>query len=134
MNNKLLIFGLCCSFYLMGMSFVVAAKTDNAVLRVHFRDVVAQAKALAQRPFQDPAKDLPDVVKKLGYDQWRDIRFKSAHSLWGGELFSVQFFHPGFLYLHPVIIHYVDRQGTHQFPFSADLFEYGSKDGSKRSR
>ena len=49
-----------------------------------------------------------------------------ARSLWLGEPFSVQFFHPGFLYLHPVIIHYVDRKGTHQFPFSPDLFEYGS--------
>ena len=96
MNNKLLIFGLCCSFYLMGMSFVVAAKTDNAVLRVHFRDVVAQAKALAQRPFQDPAKDLPDVVKKMGYDQWRDIRFKPARQPLGGTAFFRSVFPSGF--------------------------------------
>jgi len=126
MNKKLLICGLCCCFYLTGMSFVVAAKTDNPAARVHFQDVVARAKALAQRPFQDPAKDLPDVLKKLGYDQWRDIRFKAQRSLWEGEPFSAQFFHPGFLYLHPVIIHYVDSKGTHQFPFSPDLFAYGS--------
>jgi len=62
----------------------------------------------------------------MGYDQWRDIRFNPTRSLWLTQPYSVQFFHPGFLYQHPVIIHYVDQRGTHQFPFSADLFNYGS--------
>jgi glucans biosynthesis protein len=89
--------------------------------------VIAQARALSETPFQEPGKDLPDILKKMDYDQWRNIRFKPAQSLWSGQPFSLQFFHPGFLYQHPVIVHYVDRYGTHQFPFSSDLFEYTDK-------
>ncbi|MEI6437288.1 MAG: glucan biosynthesis protein G [Candidatus Omnitrophota bacterium] len=95
--------------------------------RVKFQDVADKAKALAQSPYQAPGQDLPDALKKMGYDQWRDIRFKPARSLWAGQPFSVQFFHPGFLYLHPVMIHNVDDNGTHQVPFSTDLFDYAVK-------
>ena len=116
--------GLFCCLYLIGMSYADAAGKDRGASRVQFRDVVAMAQALSETPFQEPGKDLPDVLKKMGYDQWRGIRFKPGRSLWSGQPFSVQFFHPGFLYQHPVIIHYVDQYGTHQFPFSSDLFEY----------
>ena len=118
--------GLLCCCYLIGTSFCVAAVKDRGASRVQFKDVVAEAQALANTPFQEPGQDLPDVLKKMEYDQWRGIRFKPAQSLWAGQPFSVQFFHPGFLYQHPVIVHFVDQHGTHQFHFSSDLFEYAN--------
>ena len=114
------VFVLCFVLYGTGGSLAVADMNG----RVHFQDVVAKAKTLSGSPFQDPGKDLPDVFRKMGYDQWRGIRFKPVKSLWSGQPFSVQFFHPGFLYQHPVIVHDVDRDGTHQFRFDPDLFEY----------
>ena len=121
-------FGLFCFFYLVSLSLVFGAVKDGTAPRVQFKDVVAMAQALSKSPFQETAKDLPDVLKKMGYDQWRGIRFKPERSLWSQEPFSVQFFHPGFLYQYPVIVHYVDGQGTHHVPFSSDLFEYPNND------
>jgi len=123
-----LIFGLCGSFLLMGQSSAYAAAISGWTGRVQFQDVVAKAKYLSKGAYHDSSVDLPDILKKMGYDQWRGIRFKPVRSLWGQQLFSVQFFHPGFLYQHPVIIHYIDQNGTHQFPFSSDLFKYSDKD------
>lgn len=138
MNNKVGVYqrtvrrscvflGLFCCFYLSGMLYAYTAGKDSGSSRVLFQDVVEKAQALSKTSFQEPGKDLPDVLKKMGYDEWRGIRFKPSRSLWPGQPFSLQFFHPGFLYQHPVIIHYVDRYGEHQFPFSCDQFEYDNK-------
>jgi len=124
---KIFIPALFCFLCLIWTSPADAALKDKWAARVQFQDVVAKAKALSQSPFQEPGKELPDVLKKMGYDQWRGIRFKAKRSLWSQEPFSIQFFHPGFLYLHPVIIHYIDQDGEHLFPFSSDLFNYDSK-------
>ena len=124
MKNNIIFLGLICCLYLISMPYADAARKDKGASHLQFRDVIAMAQALSGTPFQEPGKDLPDVLKKMEYDQWRGIRFKPVRSLWSGQPFSVQFFHLGFLYQHPVIIHYVDQYGTHQFPFSSNLFEY----------
>ncbi len=123
-----LVFGLVACLCFTGASEVLAASQDAKVPRVKFQDVVAKAKALSKASFQAPGKDLPEVFKKIGYDQWRDIRFKPGRSLWVDQLFSVQFFHPGFLYQNPIIVHSIDRDGTHSVPFSSDHFDYASNE------
>ena len=126
--HSYLIHGLFCCLYLIGASSAVAAVKDKWSSRVQFQDVVAKAKDLSKKPFKDSGQDLPDVLKKMTYDQWRGIRFKPSHSLWQGQHYSVQFFHLGGFYQHPVIINYIDQAGDHQFPFSSELFEYANKD------
>ena len=101
------LFGLICGLYLMGVSYADAAKKDRGASRVQFQDVIAKARVLSETPFQEPGQNLPDVLKKMGYDQWRGIRFKPARSLWWGQPFSLQFFHPGFLYSVPRIVRLV---------------------------
>ncbi|MBF0569891.1 MAG: glucan biosynthesis protein G [Candidatus Omnitrophica bacterium] len=123
-RRSLLALGLFCCLCLTGASHVLADGKRAAAPRVQLKDVIAKAKALSAKPFQAPGTDLPEVLKKMGYDQWRGIRFKPARSLWVDQPFSVQFFHPGFLYQFPVTVHSVDRDGTREVPFSPDLFEY----------
>ena len=117
---------LCClflSFLLPGLP--VAQASWKLQQSVTFQDIVNKAKALADQPYQEPNRgDIPETLKKIGYDQWRDIRYKPVKSLWAKDPFRVQFFHRGFIYQEPVIIHYVDRNGTHTMPFSPDLFDY----------
>lgn len=127
MNKKFLIIGLLGCFCLMSVPLVSAANEEGWASRVQFQDVVAMAKDLSKKTFQPATQSLPDALKKIGYDEYRGIRFKSARSLWKDQQFSVQLFHPGFLYQYPVVIHYIDRHGTHQIPFSSDLFEYADK-------
>ena len=128
LSRSWLALGLSCCLCLTGTSLAVAAQKNKPAPRVKFRNVVAKARALSESPFQPPGKNLPEAFKKMGYDQWRGIRFKPDRSLWAEGPFSVQLFHPGSLYQYPVAVHYVDRYGTHQIPFSPDLFEYDGDD------
>jgi glucans biosynthesis protein len=93
--------------------------------------VIKKAQALSKEPFNAHNNNLPEPLRKIGYDEWRDMRFNAAKSLWAGEPFSVQFFHPGFIYQEPVIINYVEKNKTARIPFSADLFDY-SQSTNKR--
>ena len=127
-SRSSLFFGTFFCLFLIGMNTAVAAVKDKWATRVQFQDVVNKAKALSKKSYQEPGADLPDVLKKLTYDQWRGIRFKPARSLWSGQPFSVQFFHLGFLYQHPVMVHYEDQDGTHQAPFSGNLFDYADSE------
>ena len=91
-----------------------------------FPDVVEIARQLAQKPFQEPAKE-PDILLKLNYDQWRNIRFNPKLSLWRQEKlgFEVQFFHPGFLYNRLVAINVVQKGNSQKVRFSPGMFHYG---------
>ena len=93
------------------------------------KNVISRARELAAKPFQAPQK-VPDFLRKLDYDQWRDIRFRSEKALWRNEKlpFQVQFFHPGFLYDQSVKIHVVEGDKNEPFKFSPDLFSYGLND------
>jgi len=96
-----------------------------------FQHVIDQAQKLAQQPYQDTSGNkIPDFLKNISYDQWRDIRFKGSKTLWQNERgpFKIRFFHLGFYYTLPVIINYIDNRGGHQFLFSPDLFDYGKND------
>lgn len=94
-----------------------------------FEQVTRIAAETAQSAYKQPAK-VPEFLRQLDYDHWRDIRFKTDRALWRGDdlLFEVQFFHPGFLYQVPVEINVVDGQEVKEFSFSPELFNYGMND------
>ena len=83
------------------------------------------AKKLAAEPLKPPPS-IPDFLKQLSYDDYRDIRFDPAQSLWreGGN-FQVQFIHPGLFYTYAVTINTYDSEGIRKVPFSPKLFTYG---------
>ena len=89
-------------------------------------DSVAEiAKSLAAEPFKPP-RSVPDFIKQLTYDQYRDIRFDPAQSLWkDAGNFQVQFIHPGLYYDHAVTINVHDSTGIQRTAFSPKLFTYG---------
>ena len=87
-----------------------------------------QAAALAGGDYHPEANRLPDYLKKLTYDDYQAIHFRPAASPWQAEKlpFTLQFFHPGFLYQEPVRIHLVENGRVIDFPFSQAAFDYGS--------
>jgi glucans biosynthesis protein len=89
-------------------------------------DNVAEiAKSLAAEPFKPP-RSVPDFIKQLTYDQYRDIRFDPTQSLWqDAGNFQVQFIHPGLYYDHAVTINVHDSTGIRRAGFSPKLFTYG---------
>jgi periplasmic glucans biosynthesis protein len=92
-----------------------------------FDNVAAIAKKLSEAPFQEPKGEVPDALRKISYDEWRDIRFRPERALWRqrGLPFEVQFFHPGLFYDRIVRIHSVDADGVHPVAFSPEIFDYG---------
>src|SRR6266536_73243 len=90
-------------------------------------DVAARAEKLAAAPYQKPGATLPKTVKSLGYDQYRDIRFRPDRALWRDSKlpFELMFFHRGWFYEDPVTIHEVRPDGVREIRFDPDAFDYG---------
>ncbi len=91
-----------------------------------FDQIIAQARAMAGQPYQEDKGELPAVLDSLDYQGYRDIRFRKEHALWGDMPgFSVEFFHPGFLYRQPVTINEVVDGQVQTIPFDTAMFDYG---------
>jgi glucans biosynthesis protein len=99
-----------------------------------FSDVIARARALGAAPYGDRGPDVPDWLRAISYDQWRDIRFRVDRSLWAGSRtpFQIQFFHTGFLYERSVRVHVVDAQGVRPLGLSPSDFDYGKNEFGSR--
>ncbi len=97
-----------------------------AAAEFSFENVTAAAQKLAAAPYQPPAQ-VPQWLREIDYNQWRDIRFKPARSLWRQEglPFEVQFFHPGLYYDRSVAVHVVEDGRVVPLGFSTEYFDYG---------
>ena len=63
-----------------------------------YEAVQARAQQLAAAPYQVRTSPVPDWLKRLSYDQYREIRFIPVQSWWNHEAlpFKLQFSTPGF--------------------------------------
>jgi len=93
-----------------------------------FDDVAKRAAALAAQSYKAPARELPKPLKDLSYDQYRDIRFKPARSLWRSANlpFEIQLFHPGLYYDKPVRISEIVNGVAREIRFDPEMFDYGN--------
>lgn len=101
-----------------------------------FEDVDRRAAELAKKPYEAPKADLPQQLKSLDYDQYRDIRFRNDRALWRAEKlpFEVAFFHRGGMFDLPVrVSEVVDGELKRPVPFNPADFDYG-KNAIDRSR
>lgn len=95
---------------------------------IRFSKIEEKARDLAGKPYAAPDKEaLPSWMKSLSYDQYRDIRFRSDRSLWATDMgkFRAEFFHPGYLFREPVIMHEFTDTHRQEIRFSQDYFSYG---------
>ena len=60
---------------------VLLLSTANASA-LSLDDIAARADKLASAPYQKPSGALPKSIKALGYDEYRDIRFRPDRALW----------------------------------------------------
>ena len=116
-----LVLGVVCAILLVVGEGAAAANTPFG-----FDDVVTQAKSLAGQPFKAPPA-VPELLTKMAYDQFRDIRFDRGQALWkdtGGN-FQVELLHPGSVYNYAVAINTFDRSGVQRVSFTRTMFNYG---------
>jgi periplasmic glucans biosynthesis protein len=106
--------------------------TVPAPKRFNFADVHRRAEMLANQPFQANDKVLPDFLRNLDYDQYRDIRFRAEQSLWrdAGLPFEIQFAPLGSLFLQPVTLNVVDEGEVKSVEYSNALFDYGKHEAT----
>lgn len=85
------------------------------------------AQTLATKPFSKPRIDLPEPFNKLGYDQYRDIRFRVEQSIWRGEKldYELQLFPMGWLYDVPVELWIAENGRARQLRADGTLFSVG---------
>jgi glucans biosynthesis protein len=90
-------------------------------------NVVNLARTLATAPFVPPGQSVPDALAKLKYDQYRDIRFRTAATFWAnpGLLFQMQLLPLGYLFTTPVEIATVEGGQAKHLAYRRDLFTTG---------
>src|SRR5438105_13655300 len=95
---------------------LVLALTGAEARAFSLDDVAARAEKLAAAPYQKPGTGLPKALKSLGYDQYRDIRFRPDRALWHDSKlpFELMFFHRGWFYEDSVTIHEVGPGGARE--------------------
>jgi glucans biosynthesis protein len=109
----------------------IAASSAGAI---GLEEIAELARRRATTAYQAPA-GIPEWLLQIGYDQYRNIRFRPDRALWRrqGLPFSVQFFHPGFFYDRVVRVHVVSPRGAvSDAQFSSDQFDYGDNTFASR--
>ena len=110
------------------VGMVLALCSIPAAQAFDFNDVAAKAKALAQRNYEAPAKNLPRELENLSFDAYRDIRYRPEKFLWRNNTlpFEIAFFHQGYFFDRPVKINEVNAQGVREIRFNPADFTYGA--------
>ena len=90
------------------------------------------AAEMARKPFAAPSASLPDQWANLGYDQYRDVRFRRDRAIWRGEgrPFELHLLPAGWLFKQAVDIHIVDGGSVQPIPPDNALFEFGTLAGA----
>lgn len=104
-----------------------ATASTRAESAFSFATVRERARQRAATEYRAEPNRLPQFLKSLGYDHYQMIRFRPETGPWAKDSgrFSLQFFHPGYLYQNPVAIHLVDQSRATDFHFSPTQFDYG---------
>ncbi len=92
------------------------------------------AKELSQRPYEKPVNGDFDLLERLGFDAYQEIRFRPDRAIWGkGDgPYPVELFHLGKLFKEPVRFHVVSPEGAaREVRYSPELFTYGKSDFAK---
>ncbi len=89
--------------------------------------LIQKAKDLANEGYKEPEKRLPEELKALSYDEYRDIRFNRKSGVWFGKSlpFELQFFHLGSIFQTSVPINEVRNNKSAPIKYSPDFFDYG---------
>jgi len=85
------------------------------------------ARELSRHPYRAPSEVVPDRLRDIGYDAYREIRFRPEKSIWRKEGlgFELQMFPAAYLYQSPVEIFLVDEGRIRRLRASRSLFDLG---------
>jgi periplasmic glucans biosynthesis protein len=119
--KRLLILGISLTTFGFNISHANDVPFDFEVLQY-------RAKVLAAKPYAERPNRVPEALRQLNYDQYRDIRFNPKSAWWRRERlpFQLQFFHPGFIYNRTVLLSELDGGQVDMIGYDKDLFNFGA--------
>lgn len=93
-----------------------------------FDTVIAEAQALAAKPYDDRPPVVPAALESMTYDQFRKIQHKRDEAVWAKEglPFRIMFFHRGWLHKQQVVMSLV-TPGEGEEPAKAEVVPYHSE-------
>ena len=110
-----------------GRSALAAEEPANAGTPFSQEWLWSEAERLSRAPYvKQTLKDLGSLGE-LSYDQYREIRFEKGASIWAreGRGFTIEPFHPGFIYKTPTEIDLVASGRARTVRFNPEVFDYG---------
>jgi glucans biosynthesis protein len=112
---------------LFGPALPLAAAARDTTQPFGPDTVIDRARELAGAPFDSSTPQLPESIRKLSFDSWRNIRFRPDRSLLrsGENRFRLQAFHLGHLFLRPIALNVVHDGVSAPLRYSANQFDYG---------
>ena len=99
-----------------------------------FDTLSAKARELSQSPYRKPVIPDYDLLERLDFDAYQQIKFRSDLAIWlhGDGPYPVELFHLGRYFKEPSRVYVVSPQGVAQEVFySPDLFTYGKSEFAK---
>lgn len=114
---------------LLGLSLAVFQSLARANdVPFDFEVLQFRAKALAAKPYAERPNRVPEALRNLTYDQYRDLRFNPDSSWWRRDRlpFQLQFFHPGFIYNRTVQVSEMNGGKVDPISYDKGLFNFGA--------
>jgi glucans biosynthesis protein len=98
----------------------------QAAIAFDFDDVAALARRKARAPYEAPDRKQPEELELLGYDRYRDIRFRPDRAIWRAEglPFDLMFFHRAQSNPRVRMNAVVDGDARH-LPYDSADFDFG---------
>ncbi len=102
------------------------AHAESAVF--DFAHLKEQAARLASAPYQEWRSELPEPIRGLTYDQYREIQFNARRAIWRYDRnpFQLHLFHPGGIQNDQVDIHVVQDGEIETLAYDPDFFTFGA--------
>ncbi|MFC5594782.1 glucan biosynthesis protein G [Lysobacter niastensis] len=127
-RREVLLAGLCWPLISLVPDGAARAREASRSAPTPFGEdtVAGLARTLAAAPFKPQAQALPPSLAKIGYDQYRGIRFNPAKALWRdqGLPFQAQFFHRAFLFRDRVDVYAVSGGQATPVVYHPDQFTF----------
>src|SRR5271170_3320311 len=85
----------------------------------------ARAKEMSHAPYVGPARPAPDVIKRINYEEWGKIRYRTDRALFadGPGRFPVTFFHLGLFFQKAVEMHVVEGDVSRRIVYDQSYFD-----------
>ena len=111
---------------LVACALVAILASASAAFAFDFDDVAALARRKARAPFVPQDRAQPQELELLGYDRYRDIRFRPDRAIWRAEglPFDLMFFHRAQSNPRVRMNEIVDGNARH-IPYDSADFDFG---------